>query len=237
MKIALLSDLHLSTPDDACAFGPDPAPLLRLLDHMERTHDAIALVGDVFDHKIGPGFPHQRRDLEAARRHWPQLVQRLRAPHVHWIWGNNDALLAREGIPEQWTLDADGARLVLLHGHQFAPLHQAFEALKYPIKALASWDLRSNGGRAGRVLYRINDALTQPAEGSPRPSAAQRGAVALLQARPDVDIVVCGHDHRPQVTRTPWGIYANSGSCAYGRMDWLSVDMARRQVTALRWER
>lgn len=230
MKLALISDLHLSTPGPACAFTWPLERALAQLDALERDHDAIALVGDVFDHKIGPAFPRQRRDLDAARRRWAPLVERLQRPHVHWIFGNNDALLAREGAPELWVLESCGARLGLLHGHQLAPLHQWFEAIKYPVKAFAAWEQRGPD-LLGRVLYRINDLVTQPPEGSGRPTRTERGALALLRARGDLDILVCGHDHRPRVVRSDAGIYANAGTWTHGRMDWLSIDMARRAVT------
>jgi predicted phosphodiesterase len=231
MKLAVLSDLHLSTPDAACAFTWDEARLLRLLDQVEGEHDLVLLCGDVFDHHVGPSFPRRRRDLDAARRAWPALVARLEGAKFHWIHGNHDILTRERGVPEAWSLDADGVRVVAMHGHRFHPLYPWHEALKYPVKALASWGLRGPARPLGEALFAWNERVSQPSEGSDEPSQTTLGARAWLAAHPEVDLLVCGHDHKPQVERQASGQrYANSGTCAYGRLDWLSVDTARRAV-------
>ncbi len=229
MRIAALSDLHLSTPDGACAFTHTVDAFLAFLDHVEADHDLLLLVGDVFDHDVGPRLGDRRGALRDARLAWAPVVDRLARTRCLQVHGNHDALLEEEGVPATLHLDVDGLRITLQHGHRFNPLGDAIEPIKRPVKWIAARDQRK-GGRLGDLLYRVNDLLTQSPPERGRPSATQRGAIEALR-RSSTDILICGHDHTPAIVQTPFGIYANSGTCGYGRLDWLSVDTRERAVT------
>ena len=230
MNIAVFSDLHLSKPGGACAFTHSIQTFEAFLDHIEAEHDLILLAGDIFDHDVGERFMDRVGALREARAAWAPLVERLDQPHVIKVHGNHDTLLADEGVPAVQRLDIAGFRIEMRHGHRFFRLDDLLAPLKYPIKWAAAWDQRQGLGLVGNTLYRINDLLTQSAPQSARPTATTRGALAHLRASRGLDLLICGHDHRPMVAHTPHGIYANSGTCGYGRMDWLSIDPALGRV-------
>lgn len=231
MRLAAISDLHLSPPGPSCAFTHSADAFLRFLDRLEDTHDAILLIGDVYDLDVGERFLDRDGELARARDAWSPILDRLDQPHVLWVHGNHDALIAQEGVPTERRLAPDGWRILLRHGHRFG-LQPWVEPFKPPVKWVAGRSQR-RGGWLGDALYRANDLLTQaPAEDArrARPSATTRGAHRLLKQDDSVDVLICGHDHIPRVDHTPHGVYANSGTCGYGRLDYLSLNTDARHI-------
>lgn len=230
MKLAVISDLHLSTPGPSCAFTHSTQDFLALLDFIERDHEIILLGGDIFDHDVGERIYDRASELRAAKLAWAPIVERLQQPHCRWIHGNHDTLLAEDGVPSSRRMHFDGLTLELHHGHLFGRISPMLEPIKYPIKWIAGRSQRK-GGRLGDLLYKINDTLSEAPDDPNRHSSTGRGALKRLKANPELDLVICGHDHIPRVDVTPKGTYANSGTCGYGRMDWLSIDTASKSVT------
>lgn len=230
MRVAVLSDLHLASRGTPCAFRHDVDTFRRFVDEVAAQANRIVLAGDVFDTDLAPIPYAQRAELAAARRDWKPLLDHLDGHDVDWLYGNHDRLLAEEGVPESLTYHAGERRLLVLHGHQFYPAADLYEQVKYPVKWFAG-RLEASGGLAARVgasLYAINDQLSTPSSG---PSVTGRGALALLERRDDVHLIVCGHEHVPERFATAHGIYVNSGTCGFDRLDWVLVDLDRGTAT------
>ncbi|MEL6182022.1 MAG: metallophosphoesterase family protein [Myxococcota bacterium] len=228
MKVAVLSDLHLSRPTASCGFGCDAAQLMAVLDRIEATHEALLLAGDIFDLNVRERFCDPRDEWRAAREAWRPLVERLERLCLAQVYGNNDHQLAREGFPEVAVLQAAGTRLVMMHGHQFEPAAAWLMDLKATVKWVAAWNQRHGMPALGDALYRANSAVSR--NRPTRLDPLTRQALAYLAQHPEVHILVCGHSHYPRVEKTAWGIYANAGACSFGRLDWLSIDLAAREV-------
>lgn len=229
MRVAVLSDLHLASSAAPCAFRHDLDAFRRFLDHVYAHSDAIVLAGDVFDTDLAPRPYGQRDELDAARADWAPLLGHLRDMDAQSVVGNHDRLLGESGTPELLTIEAAGRRLTVLHGHQFYPASAALEQIKYPVKWLAG-RLEARGRAAaslGRLLHTVNDTVSTPHTGH---SVTGRGALRWLRRHPGVDFVVCGHEHVTERVASPWGTYANSGTCGFGRLDWVLVDMDRGAV-------
>lgn len=228
MKLALLSDLHLALPGRGCPFTHEEHAFAEWMDALLATHDQVILLGDIFDHDAGTHLLRPRQALAELHDAWPRIAARLRHPRVLTLTGNHDDLLRERGVPDVLTLQHRGRRLRLLHGHQFARLHRAWERVKYPIKWGAAWEQRVGQGRLGSLLYRINH-LAHRTEDPARDRVA-RGAGDLL-SRGGLHIVACGHTHVPCLLHLPGGLYLNTGACAFGRWDWASLDLAKGEVT------
>ena len=56
----------------------------------------------------------------------------------------------------------------------------------------------------------------------------QRGAMSLLEERPELDVVVCGHTHVPARCQSADGVYLNSGAIAGGHFVWVELDTTAR---------
>ncbi len=225
MKLALLSDLHLAMPGRGCPFTHDEDAFAEWLDGLLASFDQVILLGDVFDHDAGTHLMRPRQALRDLRDAWPKLTRRLDHPRLTLLTGNHDDLLRERGVPDHLAITWRGQRMVFLHGHQFRPLHRAWERVKYPIKWAAAWEQRNASGAVGDLLYAINhrvhrsDDLLQ--------SNTSRGAIRLLQRAP-LRLVACGHTHAPcHLPVTPHGDYLNTGACAFGRWDWAELDLPR----------
>lgn len=224
MKIALLSDLHLSVPGRGCAFTIPIDRFERVWDRLLDAHDRIILVGDVWDHDAGTHLYRPAAAIEAARQRWPTLHRRFEAAGVWSVVGNHDAHLAHEGVPDVLTLVVDGVRLVVIHGHQLRPAWRSWERFKYPIKWFAAFEQRYGPGTIGRTLYGVNRWLHRDDTTRDDAHGVTREALRLLE-RSDIDILVCGHTHQPRITETAHGLYINTGACSFGRFDWISLEL------------
>ena len=67
MRIAVISDLHIGTRAHSDTFQHDPTDFQRFLDVLERDHDHIVLLGDVYQCDHGWSPTNSRRELAAAR--------------------------------------------------------------------------------------------------------------------------------------------------------------------------
>lgn len=211
-----LSDLHLGTR------GCQAERVLDFLRHTESDH--LYLVGDVVD-----GW--------ALRRawHWPQahndVVQKLlrkarKGTRVVYVPGNHDDVaraftglrfgeieITREALHDT----ADGRILLVLHGDEFdgavqlAPWLSRLGSRAYET-ALA---LNTHLNRVRRVLgmpyWSLAGALKGRAKRAVQYVAGFEEAVARRARERDVDGIVCGHIHSPELRLIHGTIYANCG--------------------------
>ncbi len=211
-----ISDLHLGTPGCKAHF---------LLDFLRNTQsETLYLVGDIVD-----GWALQRD------WYWPQqhndVVQKIlrkarQGTQVNFIPGNHDEFarsyadhdfgsikVAREMIHEM----ADGRRFLILHGDEFDVV------VKY-----AKW-LALLGDWAYGVCLRLNDLVNTIREKLGYPywslsaflklkvkNAVQfiadfENALADVARNRDIDGVVCGHIHHPEIRDINGITYCNDG--------------------------
>jgi predicted phosphodiesterase len=225
LRLATVSDLHLGHAPPFDRFEGGEERLLRYLDRLERTHDVIVLLGDVFQTDYG-WRPGSRADvLDAALERYPRAVRRWRAPPYRLVYGNHDAVTReRLGALEELRLEVDGWRAWLIHGHQFDPF---IRDESYSV----TWSI----GLMRRLgLERVPDFLEGPLyeamQRAARPIGAQDLAArrALLANR--CDVVVMGHSHRAVCEPSGRGVYANSGTSGARRFGYVSIDGATRRV-------
>src|SRR6185369_7555492 len=114
-------------------------------------------------------------------------------------------------------------RLLFTHGHH----HDLLIRRARWISELGVW----LGGFLLRLgmssLYRMFDMADQVRSGiaaEPHRCSFQRWAVSLAAAR-SADVVVTGHTHVPLRSEHPNALFLNSGSCAYEKFSFLSLDV------------
>ncbi len=223
MEIAVISDLHLGTGGKADGFGhPDP-DFERFLGFLERNFERIVLLGDIWETLTGrwPGDPAS--ELRLARESHLSIARRFEQPRYVYVHGNHDLIAgAVDGAPDEYWLHADGQRFLFTHGHQNDNLIQRRRWLSELGVWIGGW-IRRVGASA---LYRLCAELDERRGGALLDAATcpfQRWAIALATER-EADVVVTGHTHLPAHTEHGARVFLNSGTCAEGQLNFLSLD-------------
>jgi UDP-2,3-diacylglucosamine pyrophosphatase LpxH len=224
MRVAAISDLHIGTSARTDGFRHPTRAFLRFLDELERTHDRIVLLGDIWqtDHGAMPGPRARARALHAARGRVGVVTERFSASPYVYVHGNHDEIAAHElGAATSHAVPGVFPAL-FIHGHQFDPV-----ALAAPRLAdLGTWTcgrLRAAGLRPVAAWLEGRDVAVkdQRFRGTEGPYARAAGRLARDHAAP---IVVMGHTHVPSVTPIAEGLAVNTGTCSDGRRMWASID-------------
>ena len=220
-RTVVVSDIHLG----AVAKENERA-FLAFLAEAGRHGDELLINGDLFDFWFEYGEVIPRGQLGALARLRALVDGGMR---VRFIGGNHDAwggsfLRDEVGIdvldgPVRLTVG--GRRAYVAHGDGLGGGDWGYRALR--------WAARSRVGRAlfravhpdvgiplARLASGTRRAQTRAGAGdSPRADVLADRARRILAAHADVDLVVFGHAHRPQVSEfAPERFYLNAG-------DWL----------------
>lgn len=219
MRIAVISDLHIGAED----FRPDGFG--EFLDHLEREHDEIVLLGDVFECYF-PAVPWRAlAEYDRFDRRFHAITDRFRSPRYTILSGNHDMVARRaRGVPSQIERGGEGFRVLLSHGHENEPAYRG--RLRIRLVELYMW----LGYRLKRLglpglhdfNYRMDYEMNMKDGGAAHLAAARR----LL--RGGYDVVVFGHTHvERHVEFREGGTYLNTGDCIRRRL-YASIDLARR---------
>jgi len=224
MRIAVISDLHIGAED----FRPDGFG--EFLDHLEREHDEIILLGDVFECYF-PVLPWKAlAEYDRFDRLYADITGRFHSAKYTILSGNHDRVVQRaRGIPSRAERGEKGYRVLLSHGHENEPAYQS--SLRVRLVELYMW-LVYRLKRCGLPAlydysYRMDYQLNMK----------DGGAAHLEAARAHVgrgyDVVVFGHTHvERHVELRGGGTYINTGDCVRRRM-YASLDLERRQCHLL----
>lgn len=223
MKLAVISDIHLGRGDRSDQFGHDDADFLRFLDFLEGDFERIVLLGDVYETLASPVPMAQVEELAAIRAAHPEVTARFDRPQYTYLHGNHD-LVTRHvgGAPTELRLEVDGKRLLFTHGHGYDVINRRAPWLAEWSVWLASWVSRV--GMAG--VYRFFDHVDRFLRGlhiDPRKATFEDWALAL-GVRCEADVVVTGHTHEARSDERGGRLFMNSGTCAEGRFEFLTLD-------------
>jgi len=233
-----ISDIHLGFR------GCSADHLLDFLHSIEC--EFLYLVGDIID------------IWEMKKRmYWPQshnnVVRTIigKAKHgtkVVYVPGNHDELLrdfhdmtfGNVHITEEAIhTNADGRRLLVIHGDKFDSVVRCSRALALLGTRLYDWLLKANyvvhgvRRRCNLPYWSLAGFLKHKVKNAVQFISNFEQAVAYETARLGVDGVVCGHIHRPEITKLNNIIYCNCG-------DWVEscsalVEHHDGSLELLRW--
>lgn len=224
MDIAVISDLHLGTGGRADGFGHSDHEFERFLAFLERNFERVVLLGDIWETLTGalPGDP--AHELRRARESHSAIARRFeRSPYVY-VHGNHDLIAgAVEGTPDEYVIEADGQRLLFTHGHQNDSLVQRRRWLSELGVWLGGWIRRLGGAAFYRLCAEIDERRAGHSGSDAATCPFQRWAIDLATSR-EVDVVVTGHTHVAARSEHGSRIFMNSGTCAEGKLSFLSLD-------------
>ena len=224
MRIAVISDLHIGSED----FSADG--FVEFLDHLEREHDEIILLGDVFECYF-PALPWKAlAEYERFDRQYQEITRRFRLAKYTVLSGNHDMVVRRtRGIPSRTERGSESFRILLSHGHENEPAYQS--PLRIRLVELYMWfgyRLKRMGlPSLYRYSYRMDYEINMKDGGSAHLEAARR------VLRGGYHVVVFGHTHvERHVELRGGGIYINTGDCVRRRM-YASLDLESRECQLL----
>ena len=225
MRIATFGDLHLGHTPVLDKFLGEEDRLLRLDDHLSRSHDRIILMGDIYQTDYG-SYPGSRSDvLEAILKRYSRIFRRWStAPH-HSLFGNHDLITQKLlGNLKQIRLLKDNWSVWLTHGHQFDPFIGGEGRLRF----FVTWMI---GGLRRMGFSRFADFLEGPFydRGQRFVKALEQAAILALD-RGKNNVIVMGHSHQMACLPIGRGVYVNSGACVPDSLRYVSIDTSRRVV-------
>jgi UDP-2,3-diacylglucosamine hydrolase len=238
----IVSDIHLGAVPDSTARA-----FRRFLDHAATHASALLINGDLFD------FWFEYRSV-VPKQHY-RVLAKLRevveaGVQVSFVGGNHDAwggtflrdevgLTLLEGEIE---IEIGGLRALVVHGDGVGTGDHAYRALRWFIRHpfivgsfralhpdLGAWI-------AGRVSTTDEKAAGMDAVKS-RSGFIRDWAIERLIARPDLDLVVAGHAHFPELVEVGDGrFYANAGDWIHN-FTYLSLPGGGAPPQLLSWPR
>lgn len=231
MRLAVLSDIHLGADPRVDEFGHEPEVFVQFLSTVEDQCDQIILNGDVLEGLRGKklGQTAQRNEVFAAAARYDDLLRRLQGTKYNWLSGNHDPSIAELGIPQHRLMHIDGSVLLFEHGHQFDRIEKLAPGLSPLVNWYNAWMNRWTGRDADEGLYEL-EAWLLGLRDDPNADHFQRKAMkaALFD---EADVIVVGHTHKGGVWKHPEAIYANSGTCSLGRLEWLTIDTEIQSIS------
>jgi len=218
----IVSDLHLGGVPAAVAEA-----FIRFTRHWQGRADTLLINGDLFDFWL-----EYRTAILSQHFHVLRALADLHESGVRLVMvgGNHDAwggeFLERQigieladGLVE---LELGGRRTLAAHGDGIGPGDTGYKILKRtlratPTRALMRWIHPDLADLFVQRISKTGERVPEQHERSlARSQVLREYAITLLRERRDIDLVVFGHCHLPEVRRVEGhGLYVNSG-------DWVS---------------
>ncbi len=214
----IVSDLHLGAVPDAVRDA-----FIRFTRHWHGQLDTLLINGDLFDFWF-----EYRTVVPNAHFHTLRALADLRESGVKIVLlgGNHDAwggpflkdTIGMELAHEELELEIAGRRALVAHGDGLGPGDLGYKMLKRVLRNRAVWGAMrwvhpDFAGRIARRVSRTNDGTEERFKrAQERAKTLEDYAVKLLHERDDLDLVVFGHCHHPQLKAVGTrGYYVNSG--------------------------
>ncbi len=233
-----ISDIHLGTP------GCQAELLLEFLKHTDSKE--LYLVGDIID-----GWQLARRWY--WHRSHNDVVQKIlrkarKGTRVTYVAGNHDEFARHflglafgdiDIVDEAVHTTAAGKRLLIIHGDQFDAVVQCAKWLAHLGDMLYGISLELNRGLSrirramGLPYWSLSQYLKHRVKNAVSYINAFEEAVAREAKRRQLDGVVCGHIHRPEIRIIDGITYCNDG-------DWVEslsalVETTDGELRLLNW--
>ena len=218
-RVIVVADAHLGQVPAAVG-----AAFHAFLDEVPRPGDHLVLMGDLFDfwfeyHSVIP------------RKHFATVAKlqevRARGIRITFVGGNHDRWggtfftqdLGIDFFGGEAELDLGGQRAFIVHGDGLTEQHWSGKVMhrftRHPVTIAVFRLLHPTIGFWIADLFsrHLADSTKDRAVLDRAAAAQQQWAADFLGRRPDIDLVIMAHTHRPVVDRLPDGrTYLNPGA-------------------------
>lgn len=219
MRIAVLSDLHIGCTFETHQLGHSDHDFAKFLFRLEQLYDKIILLGDIFEIQMVQNLSNE----EAFDLCWSEhkaITKRFYKDKYLYIFGNHDLIAEKYGAIEKYELKYNNKNYIFTHGHQFDYLYQKSEkslsflgglCLKMNQKSIYKWATEQSSFGSFSIKKE-----NQKFQKNALDKAVEQG----------FDVVVTGHTHDPKIIKgNP--TYINSGTCTYGRINYVHMDLEK----------
>lgn len=229
LPVYFLSDAHLGGEPPARE-GPKERSLVAFID-ARVPGETVYLLGDIFDFWFDDGRqPGPLHDvvLSALRRATDRGVRLLfmGGNHDYWVrTGRGPGWLERaigiEVLEDPHVAVHHDRRLLLTHGDALGGAHGKYRYVRWVLRnrmTIAAFGILPR--RLQHRLAALTSAMSRKRHGEQLVKHAStwlRDAAARILERGEVDAVVAGHIHRPELLRLERGIYLNLGDWMFYR--------------------
>ena len=213
MKLAVISDLHLGVGGPEDEFGHDDFEFLQFLAFLEANFEKIILLGDIWE-TLTAAARAQVEEIKRAQAKHREIHKRFQKQQYTYVFGNHDLVAKKHsGALEQFTLEADGVRILFAHGHQSDLWCSKAKCFSEAAMRVGAWLTR----RGMKSVYRALAAIEQQRDRT-------NHYIKRWAWNQDFDIVVTGHTHISERTEKGHQLFLNSGHCSYGQFHFLALD-------------
>lgn len=244
MKIACISDLHLSADEYSDSFQHKEDSFLHFLDYLEDHYDQIVLNGDIYDPWKSFWVDQHLDNLYKIHDKYNRLTKRFDQPNYLHIAGNHDDILENQlNYPTSHSFTGEnGTKYFFAHGHEFDDLRGRghFSIL---VTALVDWLEKVLWTNAEAYLSWLEERIC---------SKFNMGSIHILRERAqeffkaqDIfkqdkkqkrHVIVMGHSHeRPVKVDFGNNIYLNCGACVRKRIEYVHIDTKNDEYFTQTW--
>jgi UDP-2,3-diacylglucosamine hydrolase len=223
LPVYFLSDAHLGGESPARE-GPKERSLVAFLD-ARAPGETVYILGDLFDFWFDDGRPPAGRHaavLRALGRATDRGVRLLfmGGNHDYWIrTGHGPGWIERaigiEVIEDPHRAEHHGRKLLLTHGDALGGARGSYRisraVLRNPL-SIAAFGLLPRRAQDG--LATLTSSMSRKRHGPElveEVAARLREQATRVLAEGEVDAVIAGHVHRPEILRVEHGVYLNLG--------------------------
>ncbi|MBD3352495.1 MAG: hypothetical protein GF364_13485, partial [Candidatus Lokiarchaeota archaeon] len=219
MKILCVSDFHLGngTKSDDFAYGDEIKTREKaLIDFIEAQNaDKIYLVGDIYE--------LWQAKMETIRQVHSKLIKYLENnPKIEFIKGNHDYDLTGT-LSVKFNTDS-GKKVIITHGFQHHK-HGKNWFVRFLVYMMGWVEIVINAD-----IDKLPTILAKPGDKTKYQKEQRVFAETILQK---YDILICGHTHRPLIENIDGKIYANCGTCQWGKLEGILLDTTTDEVSLI----
>jgi UDP-2,3-diacylglucosamine hydrolase len=223
LPVYFLSDAHLGGEPPARE-GPKERALIAFLD-ARAPGETVYVLGDLFDFWFEDGAPPPAR-FDAVLRALGRAADRgvrvrlMGGNHDYWVRGRKgpgwlERELGIEILDDPHFDQHHGRRLYLCHGDALGGAEGGYRLLRGVLRnplAIVGFGIlpRALGRRIAALASKASRRSHDESDQDRRAARLRERAAAVLAGR-QVDAVVAGHVHRPELRRLAGGEYLNIG--------------------------
>lgn len=210
MRIAIISDLHLSPKGNLDIFQHNENTFVDFLKDLENSHDKIILLGDIVETLMPETYADSKTSFSNIWNERYKITNRFDSKQYTYILGNHDLIASNI---DKIIIEYNNKKVIFIHGHQFDM------STKYanPLVWIGGYMLRKGYSQYNTLAQTENIRYW-------RAPKFEKSAVQFAK-KYNADIIITGHSHVQKKKMIDNVMFLNTGFCAYKNINYISMDL------------